>query len=80
MVAVAAIAIGLSYQKHWSHYQRLAKDQRKLLMCGGAEPKDPVAQEREVRYYRYHDALRRKYELASWMPWLAVAPDPSPLD
>ena len=24
----------------------------------------------------YHTRMKRKYELAAWMPWLSVAPDP----
>ncbi len=32
--------------------------------------------DRERRLITYHEALKRKYELASYRPWLPVEPDP----
>jgi hypothetical protein len=76
MVVVAVVGVMLSYQKHWSDYQRLAKDHQ-FGLCGFGM-KDPVQSKRMVGLMVYHNALRRKYELTSWMPWIAFSPDPPP--
>jgi hypothetical protein len=77
MVAVAVVAVVFGWRQRWSHYQRLAEDHR-ISGTWCVVPKDPVDRELRLRHMAYHDALCRKYERASWLPWLPVAPDPAP--
>jgi hypothetical protein len=77
MATVAVVAVVCGWVQGRSHYQRLAEHHRiSGMWC--VVPQDPADPERRLRHMEYHEALRRKYELASWIPWLPVAPDPPP--
>jgi hypothetical protein len=72
LVALAGFATeaGLIGWRAWSYSKRAADHARYL------SGRFWISDSSELR--RWHDEMRRKYELASSRPWLPVEPDPPP--
>jgi len=77
MLAVALVAAGFGWRQGWNHYQRIAERHwRSTAYRVGGD--DLAVFKRAIRRSEYHALLARKYERASWVPFLPVAPDPPP--